>query len=144
MLATAPAAPAVKAPVDPKVTARRQAAMDALKQRFSDGKVKAKEHVDAGNRAKAAGDYLAAAESFRAALAITPNDPEIKAAHEEMLKASAEKLVEANRKKAMLEERFGRWAEAAESWQRVVTGKPDDAEARDRLAQALARAARDG
>src|SRR5438477_607676 len=83
-------------------------------------------------------------EAYRAALAISPNDPDIKAAFEETQRASAEKLVDAHRKKAVLEERFGRWAEAADAWQKVLVARPDDLEVRERLAQALARAARGG
>jgi curved DNA-binding protein CbpA len=133
-----------RAPVDPKVAAERQRAMDALKQRFVDGKAKAQQHVEAGRRAKAAGDWLAAALAYRAALDVLPNDPEIRRALEEVERGASERLVEANRKKAMLEERFGRWSKAAEAWQKVSAARPEDDEARRRLAQALARASHDG
>jgi curved DNA-binding protein CbpA len=138
------AAPAVRAPVSPEIAARRAAAMEALKQRFTDGKGRAKQHVELGNRARAAGDFLAASEAYRQALAFMPGDAEVKAAFDEVQRAAAEKLVEANQKKAMLEEKFGRWAEAVEAWEKVAVAKPNDEFVRTRLAQALARAARDG
>ena len=141
--AGAPSAPMVRAAVDPKIAAQRQAAMDALKQRFADGKARAKQQVELGHRARAAGDFLSASEAYRIALLAMPNDAEVKTAFDDVQKAAAEKLVEANRKKAMLEERFGRWAAAAESWEKVAAARPNDAEVSERLAQALARAARE-
>jgi curved DNA-binding protein CbpA len=132
--------PKAKAPVDPKLAAQRNAAMEALKQRFNDGRAKAKQHVEAAERARAAGDLIAAAEAYRAALALAPSDPQIKSAFEETERASADKLVAAHRKKALLEERFGRWTEAAEAWQKVLAARPDDADAKQHHEQALARA----
>ncbi len=137
-------APAMRAPVDPEVAKKRAAAMEALKQRFADGKARAKQHVDLGHRARAAGDFLGASDAYRQALAVMPNDAEVKAAFDEVQRAAAEKLVEANHKKAILEEKFGRWAEAVESWEKVAAARPNDEAVRARLAQALARAATHG
>src|SRR5262249_54707195 len=60
------------APVDPKILAQRQAAMEALKQRFSDAKAKAKQHADRAALARAAGDLAGAAEAYRTALTFAP------------------------------------------------------------------------
>jgi curved DNA-binding protein CbpA len=128
------AAPPAKAEPD-----KRQAAMEALKQRFVDGKSSARQHAEAGARAKAAGDFVGAAEAYRAALRFAPEDTALKTALAEVQRAASERVAESRRRQAMLEERYGHWAEAAESWRRVIEAKPDDEEARTRLAGALER-----
>ena len=129
----------VPAPRAPDEATKKQAALDALKARYLDGKARTKQHVDAAVRAKAAGDFVAAVEAYARALALAPNDPEIAAAHAEVARAVAAKSSESYRRQAMLEERFGHWREAAASWKRVVEAQPDDADARARLASALAK-----
>jgi curved DNA-binding protein CbpA len=131
---------APKAPVDPKVLAARQAAMEALKKRFTDGRAKAKEHAHRAALAKAAGDHAAAAEAYRLALSFTPDDVALKVAYEDERRAAEVRLAESHVRQAMLEERYGHWAQAAASWKRVVDARPNDANARARLANALARA----
>jgi tetratricopeptide (TPR) repeat protein len=126
-------------PAAPAVPDRRQAAMDALKQRFVESKASARQHAEAGARAKAAGDFVAAAEAYRAALRFAPEDAALKKAHDEVQQGAGARVAESRRRQAMLEERYGHWAEAAESWRRVTEVSPDDAEARDRLVAALAR-----
>jgi curved DNA-binding protein CbpA len=130
----------VRTPADDRQLAERKAAMDALKARFVEAKAKAKTHVDAAVRAKGAGDFVRAAESYKQALALSPNDPALVAAYEEAKRAANAQLADSIVKQAMLEERYGHWAEAAASWKRVVEARPDDTNARERLAAALARA----
>jgi curved DNA-binding protein CbpA len=141
--------PALRFPVVQKPEAatpaapdRRQAAMDALKQRFVDSKASARQHADAGARAKAAGDFVGAAEAYRAALRFAPDDAALKKALDEVQQGAGARVVESRRRQALLEERYGHWAEAAESWRRVTEVSPDDVEARERLASALARSKR--
>ena len=133
---------APKAPVDPKVAAERQKAMDALKQRFESSQGAAKKHIEAAKRAQAVGDLPAAIDAYRKAALAAPNDPTIPKAIAELETAASHRLVDSHAKKAALEERFGRWAEAAASWQKVVEARPTDADAQARLANALARAGR--
>jgi curved DNA-binding protein CbpA len=135
--AARPAAP--KAPVDPRVLAQRQAAMDALKQRFTDGKAKAKQLVGAAELARAAGDFVGAAEAYQHALSASPGDPTIVAALADMKQRAGAKLADSHRRQAILEEKYGHWAEAAASWRKAVDARPDDTEARERLAAAEAR-----
>jgi tetratricopeptide (TPR) repeat protein len=136
-------APALRFPVvarpEPAAPDRRQVAMEAMKQRFVESKASARQHAEAGARAKAAGDFVAAAEAYRAALRITPDDAALKKAHDEVQQGEGERVAESRRRQAQLEERYGHWAEAAESWRRVTEVRPDDAEARERLANAVAR-----
>ncbi len=135
---------AVAAPVDPRVVAKRQAALEALKAHFAEGKAKAKQYADAGVRARAAGDVVAAANAYRSALTYLPADPELLAAFEELERAAGAKLAESHMRKAQMEERFGRWAAAVESWQRVLAARPNDAEAQAHLANAIAKARGNG
>ena len=131
--------PSPAPPPPPPAADRRQAAMDALKQRFLDARAGARQHAEAGARARAAGDAVAAAEAYRAALRLAPDDAAIKAALAEVLHVGDARVAESRRKQAMLEERYGHWAEAAASWQKVVELCPDDAEARTRHAAAVER-----
>lgn len=133
----AAAVPAV--PVDRREAAKKQAALDALKQRFLDARARARTHVDAAVRARAAGDFVSAAEQYRLALALAPQDAEIAAALAETTRTASNKLAESYRRQALLEERYGHWREAALSWKRVVDTNPDDEDARKRLAGALAK-----
>ena len=130
---------AVAAPVDPRLAARRQAALESLKQHHEAGRAKALQYAETARRARAAGDVVAAAAAYRSALTFAPGDAALLEAYEETQRAEAEKLVESHTKKALLEERLGRWAAAAESWQRVLIARPDDPEVRRRLADVLAR-----
>lgn len=136
--AAAPKAPA--APVDPKVAAKRQAAIEELKRQFADTEAKAKRHAELAARARAAGDVVGALEAYEMALVYAPRDAKLQAAHAELQKSGAAKQGETFEKQALLEERFGQWAEAARSWQAVVDARPDDPKARERLANARSRA----
>jgi curved DNA-binding protein CbpA len=134
--------PLPKAPVDARVAAERQKAMDALKARFADAKGKSQDHVAAAKRAYAAGDFVAAEAAYRTALAVNPNDEELKAAYADVRAKASAGLLQGLIQKAALEERFGRWAEAAVSWQRVLAERPTDQGVRDRYEHALAMAQR--
>src|SRR5438270_354204 len=81
--------------------------LEALRAKFLEGKAKAKQHLDAAVRAKTAGDFVAAAEAYKRALAISPSDPEIKAGYDDMMRAATAKLSESYRRQALLEERYG-------------------------------------
>lgn len=138
--APAAAAPPVPVlPVNRAEEAQAQAARDEDVRRRTDASARAKQYADAGARALAAGDFVAAAAAYRTARTHAPQDAALAAAHAEVTRAAGEKLRETYRRQALLEERWGHWAEAAASWKRVVEASPDDAEARDRLAAALSK-----
>jgi curved DNA-binding protein CbpA len=130
---------AVAAPIDPRVAEKRRAALEGLKAHFAVTKAKARQYAEAGARARAAGDVVAAAEAYFSALTFAPGDPEISSAYDAVQRIADAKLADSHMRKAVLEERFGRWAAAVESWTRVVEARPDDAAARERLANAIAR-----
>ena len=131
---------AVAAPVDPRIAAKRQAALEGLKEHFAAGKAKAKEYADAGARARASGDDSAALDAYRRALTFAPNDAELRSTFEILEETVEAKMADSYARRAAMEERFGRWAAAVESWQRVVAARPNDAEAHSRLANAVTRA----
>jgi curved DNA-binding protein CbpA len=135
-------AQAPKQPVAPKVAAERQKAMDALKERFAVSQGEAQKHIETAKRAQAVGDLPGAIDAYRKAALAAPNDPAIPRAIAELESAANERLLDSHARKAALEERFGRWAEAALSWKKVVEARPADADARARLANALTRAGR--
>lgn len=133
-----------KAPADPRAVAKQSAAIDALKARFEEGKLKAKALAEQAARALAAGDVVAARDHYKQALTITPNDAALKQAYEHVERTAAARLADSHVKKAELEERFGQWEAAVQSWRRVVEARPQDRVAHERLANALARAGRGG
>jgi curved DNA-binding protein CbpA len=133
-----------KAPVDPRALAQRQAAMEALKQRYFDSKAKAQRHAEAGHRARARQDFAAAAEAYRTALSFSPDDRALEAAYNEARQAAETRIAESYKRQAELEEHHGHWAEASESWKRVLLAQPGDGEAQQRLDLALAHAGRGG
>lgn len=142
--APAPQAPGSSPPavVDPKLAAKRKEAMDALKQHLDASRAKAKSFADRGAQARAAGDLAASADLYRQAVMFAPNDEVLRRAHADVASEASGKLAESYARKAILEERFGRWTQAADSWERVLAAKPDHPDARARLAHARARASR--
>lgn len=138
------ALPSAPRPVDPVAAAKKQEALDALKQRYLEAKSRAKTRADAGARARASGDLVTAMAEYKAAIALAPQDPAIRAALAEVERVTAERMSETHASQAALEERYGHWAEAAESWKRVLAARPHDQHARERLANALAKIAQRG
>ncbi|MCC6995071.1 MAG: DnaJ domain-containing protein [Deltaproteobacteria bacterium] len=134
---TTPASSAAEA----AAAARKQAVFEALRQRVQQAPVNAAKHAEAAARARAAGDVTAALESYQRALALTPDDARLRAAHDEMVALVAERKCDAHRRQAALAEQQQRWDQAVASWRIVTEARPGDAEAHARLAAALARAA---
>jgi curved DNA-binding protein CbpA len=132
-----PAAPAARPPV--QTTAE---AMDALRRRYEERvnqakTAQARKYIANGEAALASGDAVAAANAFRVALTLLPNDAELqRAAHDAQQRADAI-LAETYTKQAGYEEKNGQWAEAARSWARVTRARPTNASAHDRAANAI-------
>lgn len=131
--------PSAPRPADPAAAAKRREALDGLKQRYLEAKTRAKTRAEAGARARASGDLVSALAEYKAALALAPQDPSIRASLAEVEHATADRMSETHASQASLEERYGHWAEAAESWKRVLATRPQDQHARDRLAHVLAK-----
>ena len=138
--ASAPTTGNSAAPVDPRIAGKRQAALDELQKRFAENAAKAKRHADLAVRARAAGDLVSAIDFYETALTYAPRDAALRAAQAELQASAATKLGDTHEKQALLEERFGQWAEASRSWEAVVAARPTDEKARERLVLARKRA----
>jgi predicted Zn-dependent protease len=96
--------------------------------------------VTMGDGAKAKGDAVAAANAYRVAATLSPDDEEVqKVAREAQIKAD-EVLADTYTKQASYEEKNGQWIEAARSWVRVCRVRPDAAQAHERAANAFVKA----
>jgi curved DNA-binding protein CbpA len=131
--------PAPVAPATP-TSVKRPAGPDENARRLEQGRAPAARHAQAAARALAVGDVVAAAQSYREALQLTPDDAALRQAADEVQRQVAARSCVAYRRQAALEERHGHWEEAAASWRRVLQAQPGDPEASERLAAAEARA----
>jgi len=118
----------------------REKALAALKQQLEARHAEARRLLAESKKATAHGDLAGAAEACRKAAALAPGDRAIQDAFAAARLAAGSATAEALSRQAEFEERFGHWAEAARTWQRVIDARPDDARARERLATAMARA----
>jgi len=120
-------------------------AMGALRRRYEERKSMAKAtqargYVAKGQEALAAGDAIAAANAFRVAISLSPEDPELERTAKEAQARAEELLAETYEKQATYEERNGQWTEAARSWARVCRARPNDDNAHERGANAIVKA----
>jgi hypothetical protein len=125
-----------------------QAAMDALKRRYEDRTARAKatqakHYAETGDKAMATNDPIAAANAYRVAVTLAPDDADLRARAEVAQRAADEVLSETYERQAIYEEKSERWADAARSWARVVRARPKDARAHDRAAGAMAKSGGD-
>jgi curved DNA-binding protein CbpA len=147
---TRPSQPPVRPSSRPSkpATASTPDAMDALRRRYEDRKsqaraAQARKYIASGEEALAKGDAVSAANAFRVAATLLPQDEQLqKRASETQVRADA-LLADTYAKQAVYEEKMSQWPEASRSWQRVCKGRPKDAKARDRAANALVKAGGD-
>ncbi len=97
----------------------------------------ARRHVIDARRSLADGQLAEAVRKLRLAVAMAPDDLEIKAEHDRLARQLASSLADNYAEQAQYEERHTKWAAAALSWQKVVDGRPDDASCHWRCAKAL-------
>jgi tetratricopeptide (TPR) repeat protein len=126
----------------------KEDAMDAMKRRYEAqmdvaSAEQAKVYAAAGAELMAKKSFVQAANSYRLALAMNPNDEAIKTAAEEAFAQANEILVETYQKSARDEERNENWPEAARQWTRVAQIKTTDAIAADHAANAIQKAGGD-
>lgn len=117
----------------------REKALAALKQQLEARHGEARRLLDVAQHATAHGDIAGAAEAYRKAAALAPNDKAVQAAAASARQTVGTAAAEALSRQAEFEERFGHWAEAARTWRRVLDARPDDARARERLEAAISR-----
>jgi curved DNA-binding protein CbpA len=123
-------------------------AMDALRRRYEDRKSQARaaqgrKYLASAEEALAKGDAVSAANAFRVAATLLPQDEQIQKRASETQDRADQLLADTYVKQAVYEEKMGQWPEASRSWQRVCKGRPKDAKARDRAANAMVKAGGD-
>ena len=99
-----------------------------------------KKYTDTAQEALARGDAAAAANAYRLALQMVPDDPALQQACEDAQRAATNLLAGGYLEQAKYEERAGRWKEAARSYSRAAEGMPDDAHVQAKTAEAMLRA----
>ena len=122
--------------------------MATLRRRYEERKTVAKatqarSYIAKGQEALAAGDAVSAANQFRVAVSLKPDDPELDRVAREAQAKAEEVLATTYEKQATYEEKTAQWPEAARSWVRVCRARPDDTNAHDRAANALVKAGGD-
>jgi tetratricopeptide (TPR) repeat protein len=100
-------------------------------------------HLRKAKDAEQAGDLLTAASALQAALALAPNQRDLQAQYARVSKALTRSLADNYEKQARYEEKQGKWAAAASSWERVLEGRPEDTIAARSAAEALLKASGD-
>lgn len=93
--------------------------------------------------AERGGDLLGAASALQSALALDPDRVELQEQYARVSAAVTRSLADNYEKQARYEEKTGKWAAAAMSWERVAEGRPDNAQAARSAAEALLKAGGD-
>lgn len=132
----APPGRAVQAP------APAEAAVQSLKHRYHErlaqGKrSQAKKYITEGDEAAAKGQAVVAANAYRVALTLDPENEDVRAKAEKAQRAADEILSETYVREASYEESNGHWVQAARSWERAASSKPNDVHAHERAANAM-------
>jgi curved DNA-binding protein CbpA len=123
-------------------------AMAALRRRYEEHKAmarmaQARKYVATGESALASGDAVAAANAFRVALSLSPDDPELVERAGDAQGRADTLLAETYTKQASYEEKNDQWSDASRSWARVCKVRPNDATAHERAAHAMLKAETD-
>jgi curved DNA-binding protein CbpA len=132
----APAPRGAPAEMDPAVAQR---VAEAMRLRHEAAVAEAKKaqlsrYLEQGKAALQGGDFAGAANSYRIAASLAPDDLAVQATCTEALRQAAAALAEGYWKQALYEEEHERWAEAALSYSKVCAGRPDSPQAHERVA----------
>jgi curved DNA-binding protein CbpA len=144
---SAPAAATATATATPTMPSTADA-MEALRRRYEERvslakEAQARKYIKNGEEALAAGDPVAAANAFKVALTLSPDDPELQRSARAAQSRADAILAETYARQAGYEEKHGQWAEAARSWGRVAKARPTDPASLERAANALLKAGGD-
>jgi curved DNA-binding protein CbpA len=140
---SAAAAPVSGTPALPAMPTATDA-VEALRRRYEDRRgraraAQARKYVADGESALAAGDAVSAANAFRVAATLSPDDPAIAELARSAQARADTILADTYTRQAEYEEKNGQWSEAARSWSRVCRTRASDAHAHERAANALAK-----
>jgi Flp pilus assembly protein TadD len=116
--------------------------MDALRRRYEDRvsqakRAQARKYIANGETALTQGDAVAAANAFRVALTLSPENADLQRQAKDAQQRADTILAETYARQGGYEEKNGQWAEAARSWARVAKARPADAMAHERAANAI-------
>ena len=136
-----PTPPPVSAGPDP---ASQQRTAEALRARHDAAVAEARRaqlqrHLDQGKASLAQQQYAAAANAYRIAASLAPDDPAVQATCAEAMRLADAALADGYLKQALYEESQDRWGEAALSYSKVCNGRPGNASAYERVAFATLR-----
>ncbi|WP_437717404.1 J domain-containing protein [Sorangium sp. So ce448] len=144
--ATAPAASAGAPAAPPKTPSGVRSpesirAVEALKARYENARNEAlrsqiARYSDVARAALDRSEFASAANAYRIAASLAPEDAELQTASAEVERLAAVALADGYLKQAEYEAQNGRWVEAALSYVKVCNGRPDDAGAHERVAHA--------
>ncbi|WP_437768725.1 DnaJ domain-containing protein [Sorangium sp. So ce281] len=120
-------------------------AVEALKARYESARNEAlrsqiARYSDVARAALERSEFASAANAYRIAASLAPEDAELQRASAEVERLAAVALAEGYLKQAEYEAHNGRWVEAALSYVKVCNGRPDDAGAHERVAYATLQA----
>jgi curved DNA-binding protein CbpA len=141
--------PSVAPPSSGSARERRDSAIKGLRQSLrasghsTGGSDKLIAYLKQAKHAETAGDLMGAASALQSAMALDPESREIQEQYERVSKAVTRSLADNYEKQARYEEKMGKWAAAALSWERVVDGRPEDFRAAHAAAEALLKASGD-
>jgi tetratricopeptide (TPR) repeat protein len=145
-----PPPPAAPVSSQPAPEQRRQGVLEGLRSSIlassaisGTPQAQVQSHFKRAKDAEQAGDILLAASQLQAALAIDPEAQELLAEYDRVSKVVARNLAVNYEKQALYEEKTGAWDAAARSWARVSDGRPEDANAARRAADAMLKATGD-
>ncbi|WP_437592571.1 DnaJ domain-containing protein [Sorangium sp. So ce1000] len=148
--AVAPAAAAGAAVAPPKTSSGVRSpesirAVEALKARYENARNEAlrsqiARYSEVARAAIERNEYASAANAYRIAASLAPEDAELQRASAEVERLAAVALADGYFKQAEYEAQNGRWVEAALSYAKVCNGRPDDARAHERVAYATLQA----
>jgi len=134
---TPPAAPSVAPPTPDPASLQRTA--DALRARHDAAVTAARRaqlqnHLDQGQLSLDQREFAAAANAYRIAASLAPDDAAVQALCADAIHIADAALADGYWKQALYEESLERWSEAALSYSKVCNGRPNNAKAHERVA----------
>ncbi|WP_437329144.1 DnaJ domain-containing protein [Sorangium sp. So ce381] len=120
-------------------------AVEALKARYENARKDAlrsqiARYSEVARAALERSEFASAANAYRIAASLAPEDAELQRASAEVERLAAVALADGYLKQAEYEAQNGRWVDAALSYVKVCNGRPDDAGAHERVAYATLQA----
>jgi len=103
----------------------------------------ARKYIASAEAALAQGDTVSAANAFRVAQRLAPEDDDLRRRAQGAQERADAVLSDMYARQAAYEEKNAQWAEAARSWMRVAKARPNDAEAHAHAADALVKSSGD-